>query len=318
MAGYGIQAIANGQSGAREHPTAQQLARMGRKGDDTIGHLESGELVIPKSVQSPGLVALVSKRMRQRGMNPERYKVGSDWASRNPSTGVQQFYDVGGSDESVAEGPGNNPGGGFSDSGGGGLADIDAQAAYSVAQAMDNQAAQNNAFGETQAGIASGWNSFALGVPSFIANNVFGYSQAPNPDDPTQVAHNVDPSAALGLAFGVPGTLAGLALNAMGVDMSFDVSQMEGITEGDAAGGSGGEGSDSAGGGKAAPGPVPAPAANAPVSAGAMAPTPALAQTAVPSIDYYRYGRGPEVLQYPWDLEAGRVFGQYPFNLGSE
>ena len=91
---YGIQALRQNNSGVRrETPEVRQLARRGIKGDDTIAHLDSGEMIIPKSAQTSGLMALVAKAIRSKGMNPERFRVGSNYARRNPYTGAQQFGD---------------------------------------------------------------------------------------------------------------------------------------------------------------------------------------------------------------------------------
>lgn len=302
MAGYGLQALER----EMPHPAGQQLAKMGMQGDDTVAHLDSGELVIPKSVQSPGLMALVAKRMRRRGMNPERYRVGSQWASKNPRTGLQQFFDVAG-----FEG-GNNPGG-FGEFGGGGpvgiTGDIDAenaaaQAAMVAAAQSNAQAAQNNAYGETQAAIDAGWNSFLGGIPSFIGEHVFGYTQTPNPDDPTQVAHMADPTAMLGLAFGLPGALVGRGLNMFG-DMSFNLSD---ITNAESLSDTGGAGDS------ATPERSPVlPTSGGPVTSSVsdiISPVE-VAQAPVPSVDYYRYGYSPEILMYPWERGARKMFGQY-------
>src|SRR3990167_3349791 len=67
----------------------------GRKGDSTMAHLTPGELVIPRSAQTPGMMALFAKHMRSRGQNPAKYMVGSSFASQNPVTGAPEFGDEG-------------------------------------------------------------------------------------------------------------------------------------------------------------------------------------------------------------------------------
>lgn len=68
-------------------------AGLGRKGDNMLGHLTSGELVIPKSAQTPGLVAEFAQTMRRRGVNPAEFVAGSRLSSRNPMTGLAEFAD---------------------------------------------------------------------------------------------------------------------------------------------------------------------------------------------------------------------------------
>ncbi len=68
-------------------------AGLGRKGDNMLGHLTSGELVIPKSAQTPCLVAEFAQTMRRRGVNPAEFVAGSRLSSRNPMTGLAEFAD---------------------------------------------------------------------------------------------------------------------------------------------------------------------------------------------------------------------------------
>ena len=111
---YGIAALkAKNYRGSPRHPT-QQMAAQGRYGDDTIGHLDTGEVVVPKNLQSPGLMALFAKNARSKGIDPSRYMVGSQSAPRNPSTGAQEFWSSG----PGGEGPGS-PGSSSSGNGSG-------------------------------------------------------------------------------------------------------------------------------------------------------------------------------------------------------
>jgi len=90
---YGIQALTKNFSPRRfESRDVRQLAQQGRGGDDTIAHLNTGEMIIPEAVQTPGIMALVSKEMRKMGFNPRRFQVGDRFAQRNPSTGAQEFH----------------------------------------------------------------------------------------------------------------------------------------------------------------------------------------------------------------------------------
>jgi len=66
---------------------------MGRRGDTAVGHLTPGEIVIPKSAQTPGLMGILASNLRRQGANPAQYVVGSNMSSRNPYTGLQEFAD---------------------------------------------------------------------------------------------------------------------------------------------------------------------------------------------------------------------------------
>jgi len=91
---YGIQALQSPTRMPRNPaPAAKQLAASGRGGDDSVAHLTEGEMIIPESFQTPGVMALLSKEMRQKGANPAEYQVGSEHASINPTTGLQEFAD---------------------------------------------------------------------------------------------------------------------------------------------------------------------------------------------------------------------------------
>lgn len=75
-------------------PTADQLAQFGREGDNRIAHVADGETVIPMEVfeEDPELKAALFSRMREMGINPERYVVGNELNSINPVTGQPEFF----------------------------------------------------------------------------------------------------------------------------------------------------------------------------------------------------------------------------------
>ncbi|HYE79989.1 MAG TPA: hypothetical protein VEI97_18570, partial [bacterium] len=94
MPAPGVQNVLNYQKTAplnREHPAIKDLAQMGTKGDNTIAHLTKGEMVLPREIQSPGMMALFAKHMRSKGLNPDQFKVGSPSQQRNPYTGAPMF-----------------------------------------------------------------------------------------------------------------------------------------------------------------------------------------------------------------------------------
>lgn len=92
---------------------AERLARMGRRGDNHAGHLTEGELVVPKSLLSDKrLRKELGQAFRKAGLPMGRYLVGGADDSRNPRTGLREYWS--------GEGPGNDGSGGGDDGGGGG------------------------------------------------------------------------------------------------------------------------------------------------------------------------------------------------------
>lgn len=75
--------------------TAKQLAAAGRGGDTRLAHLTPGEVVIPRSAAAQALGLL-----SEAGFNPDRYQVGRSKNSRNPRTGLLEFYEDAGDDGS--------------------------------------------------------------------------------------------------------------------------------------------------------------------------------------------------------------------------
>jgi hypothetical protein len=75
-------------------PTAEQLAAFGREEDDRIAHVATGETVIPMAVfeEDPALKEALFARMRDMGIEPERYIVGNQLNSINPVTGQPEFF----------------------------------------------------------------------------------------------------------------------------------------------------------------------------------------------------------------------------------
>jgi hypothetical protein len=73
----------------------KKMAAQGREGDDVVGHLQTGELVIPLALieQDEALKEGIFQRLRDMGVeDPERYVVGSDANSINPATGAPEFF----------------------------------------------------------------------------------------------------------------------------------------------------------------------------------------------------------------------------------
>ena len=86
---FGSAGIANFQE------VASRMASYGRYGDDTVAHVETGELIVPKALidQNPKLRESIFGHLRELGVeDPERYVVGSGANSLNPETGLPEFF----------------------------------------------------------------------------------------------------------------------------------------------------------------------------------------------------------------------------------
>jgi hypothetical protein len=85
-----------GDEGIAQFPAlTKKMAAMGREGDNVIGHLETGELVIPRAFleQNPEWKESIFKFLMDNGVeDPERYVVGSESNSLNPDTGAPEFF----------------------------------------------------------------------------------------------------------------------------------------------------------------------------------------------------------------------------------
>ncbi len=79
---------------AQVKAVADQLAEFGRHEDEYMVHAAHGETVIPMEVfrKNPILKENIYKQMRDMGLEPERYVVGSDFNSINPVTGQPEFF----------------------------------------------------------------------------------------------------------------------------------------------------------------------------------------------------------------------------------
>tara|TARA_R100000329_G_scaffold89305_1_gene74904 strand:- start:723 stop:2336 length:1614 start_codon:yes stop_codon:yes gene_type:complete len=77
------------------NPIARRMASYGRYGDDTVAHVETGELVVPKALidSNPKLKDSIFSHLRELGVeDPEQYIVGSGVNSINPDTGMPEFF----------------------------------------------------------------------------------------------------------------------------------------------------------------------------------------------------------------------------------
>ena len=75
---------------------SRRMARAGRGGDTTVGHLTPGEVVVPERVLGQGDTGRqLIEGFAQAGLPIGRYRVGGMDDSRNPMTGMREFFDPG-------------------------------------------------------------------------------------------------------------------------------------------------------------------------------------------------------------------------------
>lgn len=68
-----------------------QFQKLGQGGDDKIGHLMTGEIVVSPKVLGTDLIDKINSKMKGFGLNPDQYTVGNKANSINPATGLAQF-----------------------------------------------------------------------------------------------------------------------------------------------------------------------------------------------------------------------------------
>lgn len=76
-----------------EAPITHLMAAAGRKGDDQVGHLTCGDVVIPREVAmaDPSILMKLKKGMEDAGGDYRTHIVGSGYEHRNPHTGAPEF-----------------------------------------------------------------------------------------------------------------------------------------------------------------------------------------------------------------------------------
>lgn len=69
----------------------QQMAAMGRNGDDQVAHLTTGEIAVPPQVQTPKVLATLNQAFDKSGVKMDQFTAGSPQSSHNPLTGAQEY-----------------------------------------------------------------------------------------------------------------------------------------------------------------------------------------------------------------------------------
>ena len=73
----------------------KKMANYARYGDDTVAHVEKGELIVPRALieDNPELKESIFSHLKELGVeDPERYVVGTSKNSINPDTGLPEFF----------------------------------------------------------------------------------------------------------------------------------------------------------------------------------------------------------------------------------
>jgi len=143
---------------------ATYAAQQGRKGDNALVHVDTGEVILPRDVVENNQ-AVIAALLTSGGYNPTRYLVGHKHNSVNPTTGLLEFWGADASEggtaaagaaaESAAAdsfGGSSNDGGGWG--GYGGIESVSFDTA--VANSLADMAAGTPGFGTGPAGPGTG------------------------------------------------------------------------------------------------------------------------------------------------------------------
>jgi len=119
-----------------QHLQAHVVAMGGRGGDTRIAHVTPGEVVVPESLLTPDVVAILRRAAKEKGLDPSRFVVGSGRNVINPNTGQMEFDD--GEDDSDVPDDGGQTGSSYDWSGDGGVTP-----GYQVSDASNSSATPN-------------------------------------------------------------------------------------------------------------------------------------------------------------------------------
>ncbi|MBY0510533.1 MAG: hypothetical protein K2P94_10345 [Rhodospirillaceae bacterium] len=75
----------------RQMQQARELAAQGRGGDTEVAHVARGELIVPLQLQSPQLIAALSRAAAYHNIPLEMLSIGNAMNSINPNTGTPEF-----------------------------------------------------------------------------------------------------------------------------------------------------------------------------------------------------------------------------------
>ena len=191
-----LHGASGGKNIAGSQFTPQEAAALGRMGDKAVVHMTPGEMTVPKELQTPAMLKTMKKEYNKKGVDPSQFTVGSNKASVNPKTGMQEFSfwssflpSVGGILGGIFGGPlgaaaGSTVGGlaGGNNFGqsilGGATAGI---GSYAGGQIFGNSGGLSNFFGDAASeGASAAGGAAAGGAGGSAASGLFGKLIAPN------------------------------------------------------------------------------------------------------------------------------------------
>jgi hypothetical protein len=277
-------------NGLMHGPALRGLMEAGRGGDDTIGHLDTGEIVVPTMVlgRAPKVRSALAEAFAKAGLDMTDFTVGS--GDVNPKTGLQEFEgdgaDSAGPDGGGPDGMGGGLGGGAGPGGngqGGNGPGGNGQGPSAGLGTGNNPSNPSGHPGNGPVGSSPGANGVGGGSGGFAPGGLTGAMiDAWNADNPLAAfgfaAQNFNPAARAVSAFG-------WGMGKLGAEPTTPDGQMGPNAVGGMGPSGGADGMDGIMGGDV---PVPTPA---PPSA-----VPVVSNPAVPG----RVARGP-VQQPYWD-----------------
>lgn len=80
-----------GPGGQQPRLTPQEMAHLGRFGDQVIAHLTPGEMTVPPQVQTPKVMHDLTQAFHHVGVSPAQFTAGSPASSVNPNTGAPEY-----------------------------------------------------------------------------------------------------------------------------------------------------------------------------------------------------------------------------------
>lgn len=72
----------------------KEIAAKGRYGDTELAHVARGEVIVPTDVNDDDLMDAIKKAFKKKKVPLERYIVGTKLNSRNPETGMTEYFPV--------------------------------------------------------------------------------------------------------------------------------------------------------------------------------------------------------------------------------
>ena len=91
LALFGRVAQGAAPTGGQPRLTPAEMGKLGRFGDQVVGHLTPGEIQVPPEVQSPKVLATLKQAFNKVGVTPQQFTAGSPQSAHNPMTGAPEY-----------------------------------------------------------------------------------------------------------------------------------------------------------------------------------------------------------------------------------